>query len=391
MPPVIFHVDMDAFFASVEQHDSPEYAGKPVIVGARPGHRGVVSTCSYEARAFGVRSAMPINEAARLCPQGIFLPVRMERYQDISNEVFSVLGDFTPQVDRVSIDEAFLDMSGTERLFGPPEDAGRALKKKIRESTGLTVSVGAGANRFIAKLASARSKPDGLIVVPSGGEESFMDALPLGKLWGAGEKTQERFRELNIRSVKELRGYDEGLLQRLFGQAMGGFLYMACRGLDCGMGRDEAPTSRSISTERTFEYDVIDQDSLEAVLLESAQELMFRLFTMGMQAMTVAIKLRYADFRTVSARKTQERAISSSDELYRHAVELFRKKRESGQAIRLLGLSVSGLEEGMETQGELFDTAKDSRLERAIFGLKKKSGSTMKKARNLRSGLDLNP
>jgi DNA polymerase IV len=381
--PVFFHVDMDAFFASVEQLDHPEYAGKPVIVGARPGHRGVVSACSYEARAFGLHSAMPINEAARLCPQGVFLPVRMDRYQAISNEVFGLFDDFTPQIERVSIDEAFLDMTGTERLFGPSVASARDLKRRVKAVTGLAISVGVGPNRFVAKLASARSKPDGLIVVEAGGEEAFMDGLPLEKLWGAGNRTQERFRELNIRSVGELREYDRGLLQRLFGQAMGDFLFLACRGMDCGMGGREDPRSKSISTERTFEFDVVDQDSLEAVLLESAQELMYRLFTMGMQAMTVAIKIRYADFRTVSARRTLGGALSSSDELYRRGVELFREKREAAQAVRLLGLGVSGLEEGMETQGELFEPKKGAKLERAIFGLQKKSGSAMKKARNI--------
>lgn len=383
--PVFFHVDMDAFFASVEQLDHPECAGKPVIAGAKPGHRGVVSACSYEARAFGLRSAMPINEAFRLCPQGIFLPVRMDRYQAASTEVFSVFDDFTPQIERVSIDEAFLDMTGTERLFGPPARSAADLKRKVRERTGLAISVGVGPNRFVAKLASARSKPDGLIVVEPGGEEAFMDGLSLERLWGAGARTQERLRELNIRSIGELRGYDRGLLQRLFGQAMGDFLFLACRGMDCGMGGREDPRSRSISTERTFEVDVLDQDSLEAVLLEAAQELMYRLYTMGMQAMTVAIKIRYADFRTVSVRQTQASALSSSEELYRRAVDLFRQKREGSQPIRLLGLGVSGLEEGMETQAELFDAKKGARLERAIFGLQRKSGSSIKKARNIES------
>lgn len=388
MTRLFFHVDLDAFFASAEQIDFPDYAGKPVIVGAMPGHRGVVSACSYEARAFGVHSAMPINEAVRLCPQGIFLPVRMDRYQELSSEVFSVFADFTPQVERISIDEAFLDMTGTERLFGPARQAALSIKERVKELSGLTISVGAAHNRFLAKLASARSKPNGLLVVDEGGEEAFMDGLPLGRLWGAGEKTQERLRELNIRSVRQLRGYEEGLLKGLFGQAMGAFLYAACRGMDCGMG-EGGGGAKSISTERTFEYDIHDQESLEAVLIEAAQDLMYQLYSRGMQACTVIVKLRYGDFTTVSVRRTLRVAVSSSEQLYRIAIELFREKREAGKPVRLLGLGVTGMEEGMETQGELFDQAgaRSAKVEKAVFGLKRK-GAPLRKARTFKENPD---
>jgi DNA polymerase-4 len=383
MATVFFHVDIDAFFASVEQMDEPRYKGKPVIVGALPGHRGVVSTCSYEARAFGVHSAMPINEAAKRCPDAVFLPVRMDRYQTLSEEVFSVFSDFSPKVTRVSIDEAFLDMSGMERLLGEPRQAGQKIKDAVMERTGLCISVGAAANRFVAKLASAKSKPNGLIVVEPGRESAFVDELPLSKLWGAGDKTQDRFREMNIRSMEELRRYDVELLKRIFGKAMGAFLHQAARGLDCLSG-DYDSRSQSVSTERTFETDIHDQECLEASLLEAAQDVMYQLYTRSLQASTAFIKIRYSDFRSVSAQTTLRRPISSSDELYRNAVGLFREKREAGQAVRLLGLGASNLESGMEIQSELFDQGRerDARLERAVFSLKK-NGKQVKKARNI--------
>ncbi|HRY80223.1 MAG TPA: DNA polymerase IV, partial [Spirochaetia bacterium] len=254
-----FHVDMDAFYASVEQLDRPELAGMPVIVGAAPGHRGVVSTCSYEARAFGVHSAMPISEAVRLCPGGIFLPVRMERYLELSRTVMDILGEFSPDLRQISVDEAFLDMTGTEGLWGAPREAATRLKEEVRNRTGLTVSVGAASNRYIAKIASGFRKPDGLTIVPPGGEEEFMSGLPIGKLWGAGEKTQERFRELGIRSVPQLRAIGKAGLSALFGNAGGAFLYAAACGQDPGIFRTE-PGSRSMSTERTFGRDIADPE-----------------------------------------------------------------------------------------------------------------------------------
>ncbi|MCK7470892.1 MAG: DNA polymerase IV [Desulfomicrobium escambiense] len=197
----------------MEQLDRPELAGKPVIVGAAPGHRGVVSTCSYEARAFGVHSAQPISEASRLCPGGVFLPVRMERYVELSRKVMEVLGEFSPDVRQISVDEAFLDMTGTEGLWGGPREAGTRIKYEIRRRTGLTISVGGAENRYIAKIASGFRKPDGLTIVPAGEEADFMSRLPLEKLWGAGEKTQERFRDLGIRSVDQLRGSADPVCQ----------------------------------------------------------------------------------------------------------------------------------------------------------------------------------
>ncbi len=381
-----FHVDMDAFFASVEQLDRPEYAGRPVIVGAAPGRRGVVSTCSYEARAFGVHSAQPISEAYRRCPQGIYLPVRMERYVEVSRRVMGILGEFSPDVRQISVDEAFLDMTGTEGLWGPPRQAARALKDAVRDRTGLTISVGAAGNRYVAKIASGYRKPDGLTLVPPGGEEEFMENLPLAKLWGAGEKTQERFRQLGIRTIAQIKAMGRTGLSAVFGQAGGAFLYAASRGQDPGVFRTESGT-RSMSTERTFERDQSRAEVLESVLLGMAQEIAARAWRGGDRSRTVFLKLRYSDFRTRNQRKTQTRWIGDSGALWEAACALFRSVW-NGEPVRLLGLGLANLESGETAgQGELFPSEDDkrARVERAVFEMERKGLGKVTRARLLGS------
>jgi DNA polymerase-4 len=377
-----FHVDMDAFYASVERLDRPELADKPVIVGAAPGNRGVVSTCSYEARAFGVHSAMPISEAVRLCPEGIFLPVRMERYLEMSRAVMEILGEFSPDLRQISVDEAFLDMTGTEGLWGPVREAATRLKDEVRNRTGLTVSVGAASNRYIAKIASGFRKPDGLTIVPPGGEEEFMSGLPIGKLWGAGEKTQERFRELGIRSVPQLRAIGKAGLAALFGNAGGAFLYAASCGQDPGIFRTEAG-SRSMSTERTFGRDLSDPEALESLLLGMAQEISHRAWREGVRSKTVFIKLRYADFRTLNPRRTGPSFIEESGALWAEACRLFRSAWNGGP-VRLLGLGLGNLQDRKpESQGELFPAGDDrrARVEKAVFELESKGVGKVTRAR----------
>lgn len=377
-----FHVDMDAFYASVEQLDRPELVGRPVIVGAAPGHRGVVSTCSYEARTFGVHSAMPISEALRLCPEGVFLPVRMDRYLEMSRAVMEVLGEFSPDLRQISVDEAFLDMSGTEGLWGPTREAAMRLKEEVRNRTGLTVSVGAASNRYIAKIASGFRKPDGLTIVPAGGEEEFMSALPIGKLWGAGEKTQERFRDLGIRSVPQLRAIGRAGLSALFGNAGGAFLYAAACGQDPGIFRTEAG-SRSMSTERTFGRDVDDPEALESLLLGMAQEISQRAWREGVRSKTVFIKLRYADFRTLNPRRTGASFFEESGALWAEACRLFRSAW-NGCPVRLLGLGLGNLQDRKpDSQGELFPAGDDRRVrvEKAVFELERKGIGKVTRAR----------
>jgi DNA polymerase-4 len=268
-------VDLDAFFASVEQIDRPELKGKPVIVGAAPGRRGVVSTCSYEARAFGLHSAMPISEAYRRCPQGVYLPVRMQRYEEISREIMDILKDFTPDLHQLSIDEALMDMTGTERLWGEPENAAMRIKEKIREATGLTISIGVSINSYVAKIASGLRKPDGLCIVREGGEKDFMARLPLEKLWGAGEKTRTLLNGLGIHSVAELQGLPLSLLEVKLGRAAARFLSEAALGRDPGIYNVESRRS-SMSGERTFERDTSERQRLIDALRLISDELAAR-------------------------------------------------------------------------------------------------------------------
>lgn len=377
LPALFFHVDLDAFFASVEQLDHPEYRGLPVIVGGDPSRRGVVSTCSYEARRFGVRSAMPMSRAVALCPQAVFLRGNMERYGEKSREVMRVLASFSPDVRQMSIDEAFLDMTGTERLFGQAEAAARLLKDRVREETGLTVSVGAAPNRYLAKIASGLRKPDGLTVIEPGGEASFMASLPLDRLWGVGEKTRERLADAGITTMAEILSASERLLASVVGPAGGAFIYRAARGVDDGVFREES-ASKSISSERTFECDLADPEAVETALLELSSDVMYRLLDEGFSSRTVHVKLRYADFRTVSVQETQERRVNDSADLFARAQALFRRKWERGEPVRLVGVACQNLYEGASCdQGDLFDRGDAKRkrkVEEALLALSRKRG-----------------
>ena len=381
----VFHADLDAFFASVEQLDRPGLRGKPVVVGALPGRRGVVSACSYEARAFGVHSAQPISRAAELCPHAAFLPVRFERYREFSRRVMAIFSDFTPDVRQISVDEAFLDMSGTEGLFGPPREAAAAVKARVRAETGLVVSVGGGANRYIAKLASAFSKPDGLLVIDAGREEEFLDSIPLSKLWGVGGKTFARLSALGIDSVPRLRELSAEALERAAGRAGAAFLAAASRGLDPGIFGDERQ-SRSMSAETTFERDVTETEILEATLLEQAQELMFRLMDEALRSRTVHLKLRYEDFETTGIQETFDVPFASADDIFLRARALLSRKRIADRAVRLIGLAVANVEEDRGAQGELFGSNSDrvASIERAVLDLRKRKGAVVTRARLLK-------
>jgi DNA polymerase-4 len=348
---VFFLVDLDAFFASVEIRDNPALAGKPVIVGALPGHRGVVSACSYEARKFGVHSAMPISQAYRRCPQGVYLVPRMERYSELSEKVMSILGEYTPHLQRISIDEAFLDMSGTERLLGPPLAVGRKIKERVRSELGLALSIGIAPNKYLAKLASEAGKPDGLLQVLPGGEMQFLDGLPLAKLWGVGEKTRLRLHELNITTIPELRRAPEDVLRSMMGEASGNYLYRVVRGEDPGI-YSLAPKSRSVSNETTFETDQKGAEAIRRTILELAEQVVYRLMREGLKSNTAVLKLRYADFTTIHAQRTVRHLLTSSDELYRLAWPAGQALERS--TIRLVGVGTTTVE-GRRLQQELFE------------------------------------
>lgn len=372
MKKCIFHVDMDAFYASIEQNDFPEYRDKPVIIGTMPGHRGVVSACSYEARKYGVHSAQPISQASRLCPDGIYLPVRMKRYQEISEKIIRLFNDFTPAVMQVSIDEAFLDMTGTERLYGPTSAAAVLIKKKVREETGLNISVGIAYNFFLAKLASDASKPDGLLEITEENTITFLDNLPLKALWGVGKKTRERLNDLNLTTVKEIRKLDIQTLIRMLGEATGKFLYNAVRGIDSGIYRSESK-SHSISTETTFAEDTKDSEGIKKTLLDMAHQIMFRLYNSSFRGKTIVLKIRFANFDTSTIQKTLQYNISSAEEIYEIALELLMKKWNKSREIRLIGLGLAKLQKkGSPEQNKLFEDNYDrkKKVEETVYKIR---------------------
>jgi DNA polymerase-4 len=371
---LIFHVDLDAFYASVETIDNPDLQGKAVIVGALPGHRGVVSSCSYEARKFGVHSAMPVSQALRRCPTGVFLPVRMSRYLEVSQTVMRILQSFTPEFRQISIDEAFMDMSGTGRLYGPPLDAGNRIKEQVRRQTELTLSIGIAANRYLAKLASEYCKPDGLHFVQPGQEISFLDGLALGKLWGVGEKTRRRLAELNINSVQALRDVPLDILCSMMGEASGRYLYRACRAEDPGVFLTTVK-SHSISNETTFERDIKNADTLRRSILELAEQVMHRLLIANLRTNTVVLKLRFFDFATTTVQKTVKHWITSSDEIYALALELLGQRWNGSTPVRLIGVGTANVvAPGEAIQGELFAEELDKRrkVEQTVTRLRQK-------------------
>jgi len=381
---VFFHVDIDAFFASVEQLDNPEYRGKPVIVGGQS-ERGVVSTCSYEARQFGVHSAMPILQAKKLCPSGIFLRGRMGRYHEKSKEVMSIFKNFTPEVKQISVDEAFLNMTGMEKILGKPKDSALLLKKTVKEKTGLTVSIGCAQTKYIAKIASGRSKPDGLFIVPAGTEIDFMKSLSLKDIWGVGGKTRERLIAAGLTTVSQIFNSSEHLLQSILGNASGSFLFQAVRGELYDIFSDDVK-SHSISTERTFEHDLFSHSDIDDVMFYLASELMYRIFDEKVKGKTVSVKIRYNDFTTVSVQSTGE-VVNDTQDLFERAKELFYKKFDNKTPIRLLGLCIMNVEsDAPETQTELFYSEKNikkRKIEETMYQLTKKEGKNILKPARL--------
>ena len=371
-----FHVDLDAFFASVEQLVHPEWRGKPVIVGGLPGdRRSVVSTASYEARKYGVRSAMPLSRAVELCPDGIYTRGNHKLYQEYSKKIMSIFSDFSPDVRPISIDEAFLDMTGTERLFGDPVDCAKKLKREVFEQTGLTVSVGVATTNYIAKISSGLKKPDGLYVVAPGEEENFMLSLPLEKVWGVGGKTLERLKGAGFNSTKDIRSHSKELLSSVFGDAQASFLYNIVRGLEPEGFLSEAK-SHSSSVESTYDYDLLEWNAIEGALLSLSEQLMFRLLRENVSGRTVSVKIRYDDFTTVSAQSSSLQNVTSVDDLFSRATKIFREKYQAGRGIRLLGLSVLNTSAAdSEKQNELFDFGEKKRkqIEKAILKIEQKN------------------
>jgi DNA polymerase-4 len=346
----------------------------PVIVGGLPGdRRSVVSAASYEARRFGVHSAMPIAQAVKLCPDGVYLRGNMARYREKSAEIMAIFAGFSPSVQQLSIDEAFIDITGMEGLFGPPQVIAAKLKERVSVEAGLTVSTGVSTNKYLAKIASGMSKPDGLYVIPPGGEGVFMRSLPVEKIWGAGSKTQEIFKKHGFKTGEDIFKLSLDALTAIFGKAFGLFLYRAVRGEEAA-AFDEGRGTHSISAERTFPVDLYDEFAIETALFDLCQTIMWRLLDSRRQSRTVSIKIRYDDFTTEGARESSPAHVATLNELYDRLLALFRKKYQKGRGVRLIGAGLMNLEDGSFTQGNLFDDGaeKERGLEQTILAINKK-------------------
>jgi DNA polymerase-4 len=361
---VIAHIDMDAFYASVERLDDPELEGKPVIVGGGS-KRGVVSAASYEARKFGVHSAMPIFQAKRLCPDGVFLPVRMQRYVEVSRIVMKCLEGFSPLVEQVSVDEAYIDLTGTRGLFGPPEEAACAIKRCIHETTCLTCSIGLSTSKLLAKIASDMDKPDGLTVIPPVDVPAFLRELPVGKVPGIGKKSEEELSKLGVERIGDLRRFKAEFLIDRFGRFGERLLRIADGGSDSPVVPYTAP--KSISGEVTLEEDTRDHAIIKRILLAQSDRVARRLRKQGFRGRTVTLKLKTADFRTITRSSTLETPVHLADAIYHEAVKLLDAERLK-QRVRLVGVGVGKLEPADESgQLPLFreGRARDEKIERA--------------------------
>jgi DNA polymerase IV len=355
-----FHVDMDAFFVSVEELFDPALKGKAVVVGGRPNERGVVSAASYEARKFGVHSAMPLRTAYKLCPQAIFVDGHPERYREYSHKAFEVLNHFSPQVEMASIDEAYMDMTGTERLHGPPLKAAHALHEMMRAETRLNCSIGIATSRLVAKISSDQAKPNGVLWIMPGLEAQFLAPLEVRKIPGVGKVTEKNLHDLGIRKIGDLARFDEVFLENRFGK-WGLALAGKARGLDAGgwfdgeVGADTDP--KSISHEHTYGEDTADTDVLEATLARLSEMVGRRLRENGLHARTLQLKLRYKDFSTITRAHTLDRPTQIDTEIFEEIRALFRRNWKPGSQVRLLGVHAASFE---TAEGQLGLLAEDN-------------------------------
>ena len=374
----ILHVDMDAFYASIEQLDDPRLKGRPVIVGADPkgGHgRGVVAACSYEARKFGVHSALPIGRAWKLCPEGAFVRPRMQRYVEVSAQVMEVLRQFTNLVEPLSIDEAFLDITGSITLFGAPVQIARAIKKQIHEATGLTASAGVAPNKFLAKIASDLKKPDGLVVVESEGVEEFLKDLPIARLWGVGPKTEERLLEMGLHTIGAIRKRTQEDMTRALGGNLGVHLH------ELALGHDDRPVvpdwePKSVSNETTFEEDTRDRELLVQTIRRLAESVGRRLRRDNYKARKVTLKIRFEPFDTHTRQTSVKRPIDGDAEITRLAISLF-DQFALDRRVRLIGVGTGEIVRPGEesTQLGLFDEPqKDSTIDRTVDKIRERFG-----------------
>jgi len=374
----ILHIDMDAFYASIEQRDNPELVGKPVIIGGKVG-RGVVSTASYEARKYGVRSAMPISEAVRRCPDGIYIPPNIPKYRAVSEQIMNIFHRYTPDVEAISLDEAFVDVTGSQKLFGSAEQIGRAIKQNIYEELQLTASVGLAYNKFLAKLASDLDKPDGFyIVMPEDLQEKIWP-LSIRRMMGVGHKTADMLERMGVKTIGQLAVMDSGLLEHIFGKA-GVQMHELANGIDARMV-ESVREAKSFGRETTFPTDISDQYTLETVLFTLADDVCHSLRSHHVKGRTVSIKIRYPDFKSITRAITLEQYTSSFEPVYNTVKQLMEKHYTDGTPVRLIGVTVSNLKQETEIieQQDLFADQKTVKkvdaLNKVLDNLNDKYGS----------------
>ena len=376
---MILHVDMDAFYASVEIRDQPELAGKPVIVGGVPQRRGVVAAASYEARRFGVHSAMPSSTAKRLCPDAVFLRPRMEHYASVAREIRDIFHRFTPIVEPLSLDEAFLDVTGSESLFGSSVEIGKQIKREISERLELVASVGVAPNKFLAKVASDIEKPDGFTVVFPNQVRSFLDPLSVTRLWGVGKVTADTLEKFGVKTIRDLRELSKPAVIDLLGEN-GLHLWNLAQGID---DRKVTPDreAKSISHETTFETDIDDMDVLRSWAVELTEHVARRLRRNRLSGRTVHLKIRFSDFQTITRSKSLRNSTNVTEEIWQSIDDLLSHRLPKKRlAVRLLGVGVSGFAGVSESQNSLFDDVLDlaahSKLDQAKDQIRDKFGAS---------------
>lgn len=348
----IVHVDMDAFYASVELLEYPDLVGKPVIIGASTGNRGVVLSATYEARALGVHSAMPMSRARRLAPQAVILPPHHARYAEVSRAVMSIFDSITPIVEPLSLDEAFLDVAGARRRLGRPGAIASLIRSRVRDEVGITCSVGVASTKFVAKLASTRSKPDGLLIIPTDKVIEFLHPLPVGSLWGVGEKTEQQLDRLGLRTVADIATTPLATLERALGQAQGRHLHDLSWGRDLRAVVPHEP-DKSIGNEETFDVDTDDHEWIRSRIAGLADHVGQRMRRGGLVGRTVALKVRFADFTTITRSRTLEVPTDVGADIYATAWALFEALGLQRARIRLVGVRMEGLSEADETPAQL--------------------------------------
>lgn len=370
----LIHIDLDAFFASVEELLNPGIAGQPIIVGGGPGRRGVVASASYAARAYGVRSAMPTAQALRLCPQAILIHGDLERYSELSDQVIDLLSEYTPLIERFSIDEAFLDVTGCERLWGPAEEIACTIQRRVKEEVGLSSSLGVAANRLLAKMASEEEKPGGLVVVLPGQEAAFLAPLPVERLWGVGPATAQRLHALGVETIGELAHLPLDLLEKEFG-ALGRVLCWHARGRDNSLLIPQREP-KSIGHEYTFARDLTTPREVQQHLLDLSERVGRRLRGHRMRGRTITVKIRHSDFTTFTRSATLSHPTDLDQVIYDQAVKILRREWRPVMRLRLVGVTISNLTPRLPSQLPLFDQreAKLRRLNHAVDEVRERYG-----------------